>query len=260
MLEKTAEVGFSDAAKKILGHEENTLSALWRLATEEHYKKYLEGKSDSLAGRMVVSRATAGETNISPSISPDGKYLAFFSEKDLFTLDLFLADASTGKIIKKLSSVVRDNEIDDFNFIESSGTWSPDGKKFAFVIFSKGVNKLAILDVAKSQITKEYRIPGVQSFSNPSWSPDGEKIVITGQVDGIGDLYLFNINTFETDRLTTDFTSNIHPAWSPDGNYIVYSQERINEVTGKKEIQLRHSCLRCQEENYRSYRPVRGCL
>lgn len=236
LLEKTAEVGFSDATKKILGHEESTLSALWRLATEEHYKKYLEGKSDSLAGRMVVSRATAGETNISPSISPDGKYLAFFSEKDLFTLDLFLADARTGKIIKKLSSVVRDNEIDDFNFIESSGTWSPDGKRFAFVIFSKGVNKLAILDVAKSQIIKEYRIPGVQSFSNPSWSPDGEKIVITGQVDGIGDLYLFNINTFETDRLTTDFSSNIHPAWSPDGNYIVYSQERINEVTGKKKF------------------------
>ena len=76
--------------------------------------------------------------NISPSISPDGKYIAFFSEKNLFTLDLYLADAGTGKILKKLSSVVKNNEIDDFSFIESSGTWSPDGKQFAFVIFSKG--------------------------------------------------------------------------------------------------------------------------
>jgi len=236
LLKKTAELGFNEAAKKVLGHEESTISALWKLASEEHYKKYLEGKSDSPAGRMIVSRANAGETNISPSISPDGKYLAFFSEKDLFTLDLFLADARTGKIIKKLSSVVRDNEIDDFNFIESAGTWSPDDKKFAFVVFSKGVNKLAILDVARSKITREYRIPGVQSFSNPAWSPDGGKIVVTGQVDGISDLYLFDLNTFEAERLTGDFASNIHPAWSPDGKYIVYSQERINDVPGKKKF------------------------
>jgi len=236
LLKKTGELGFNEASKEILGLEENNLSALWRLATEEHYKKYLEGKSDNLAGRMVVSRANAGETNISPSISPDGKYLAFFSEKDLFTLDLFLADASTGKIIKKLSSVIRDNEIDDFNFIESAGTWSPDGKKFAFVVFTKGVNKLAILDVARSKITREYRIPGVQSFSNPSWSPNGEKIVVTGSVDGISDLYLFDLNTFETEKLTSDFTSNLHPSWSPDGNLIVYSQERINDVSGKKKF------------------------
>lgn len=236
LLKKTGELGFNEAAKKVLGYEESTLSALWKLATEEHYKKYLEGKNDNLAGRMVVSRANAGETNISPSISPDGKYLAFFSEKDLFTLDLFLADASTGKIIKKLSSVTRDNEIDDFNFIESAGTWSPDDKKFAFVVFSKGINKLAILDVARSKITREYRIPGVQSFSNPAWSPDGEKIIVTGQVDGISDLYLFNLNTFEAEKLTDDFASNIHPAWSPDGNYIVFSQERVNEVPGKKKF------------------------
>jgi Tol biopolymer transport system component len=234
LLEKTAQLGFDKAAENLLGFDEKTLSGMWKSATEIHFGEYLKNKVDSLAGRQIISEVNAGETNISPSISPDGKYIAFFSEKNLFTLDLFLADANTGKIIKKLSSVVRNNEIDDFSFIESSGTWSPDGKQFAFVIFSKGVNKLAFLDVRKSRIVKEYRIPGVQSFSNPSWSPDGQYIVFTGQVDGISDLYIFDLNTFEVDKLTSDFESNLHPSWSHDGNFIVYSQEVMNYELNRK--------------------------
>ena len=236
LLEKTAQFGFDEAAKKLLGYNESTLSGMWKSSNEVYFRQFLQKEADNLAGRQIVSEINGGRINISPSISPDGKYLAFFSEKNLFTLDLFLADASTGKIIKKLSSVIRNNEIDDFSFIESSGTWSPDGKKFAFVIFSKGVNKLAILDVGKSRITAEYTIPGIASFSNPAWSPDGENIVLTGLVEGISDLYLFNINTGEVEKLTYDFASNLHPSWSSNGNYIVFSQERLNENANRKKF------------------------
>jgi len=73
--------------------------------------------------------------------------LLFFRTRVFFTLDLFIADARTGKIIKKFSSLTRNSEIDDFSFIESGGTWSPDSKKFAFVVYSKGRNKLAVVDI-----------------------------------------------------------------------------------------------------------------
>lgn len=63
--------------------------------------------------------------NVAPAISPDGKYLAFLSEKDLFGIDLFLADAKTGKILRKLSSQVANSHIDDYNFIKSAGARSP---------------------------------------------------------------------------------------------------------------------------------------
>ena len=48
-------------------------------------------------------------------------------------LDLFLADARTGKILRKLSSKAKSGHIDEYNFIESAGAWSPDSKKIAFV-------------------------------------------------------------------------------------------------------------------------------
>jgi len=79
-------------------------------------------------GTQILFERNAGEINISPSVSPDGRYLAFYSEKDLFSIDLYLAHAISGKIIRRLSSIVHDNEIDALNFIESAGTWSPDSR------------------------------------------------------------------------------------------------------------------------------------
>jgi Tol biopolymer transport system component len=166
--------------------------------------------------------------NLSPSLSPDGKYLAFFSEKDVFTLDLFLADAETGKIIKKLSSITRNHEIDDFSFNESAGTWSPDSKNFAFVVFQKGKNKLAVVNVRRARITDEIELGDIVSFSNPEWSPDGRYIVFSGLVEGIGDLYLYDTRNESVIQLTEGFSSKIHPSWSPDGNFIVYVDEEIN--------------------------------
>jgi len=249
LLEKTAQYGFDKAADTLLGYNENTLSGMWQSATRVHFSQFLKGESDSLTGRQIVSEINGGRVNISPSISPDGKYIAFFSEKNLFTLDLFLADANTGKILKKLTSVVRNNEIDDFSYIESSGTWSPDGKKFAFVIFSKGVNKIAILDIGKSRITRKYKIPGVASFSNPAWSPDGENIVVTGLVEGISDLYIFNINTGEVEKLTDDFRSDLHPSWSPDGNSIVFSQEVDNKAGNFRKFSFNLAILDIKKKN-----------
>jgi len=234
LFKSTARYGFDAAADSVLGFNEKTLSGMWKSAMELHFKPYLENRTDSLAGRMVISKLNGGRVNISPSVSPDGKYIAFFSERNLFTLDLFLADAATGRIIKKLSSVVRNADIDDFNFIESSGTWSPDSRKFAFVIFTKGSNRIAVVDVMHQKRMNEIRIKGVPAIFNPAWSPDGNRIAFTGTVDGTSDLYVYDLTDGTTEKLTHDMPSNIHPAWSPDGRYLAFSQEVINSLPGQR--------------------------
>jgi Tol biopolymer transport system component len=222
----TAKIGYDKALDSITHFNEKAFSNAWKMQMKAYYYKLLPDTTEKPVGNKILSRKNAGAMNIAPSLSPDGKYIAFLSEKDLFTFDLYLADVKKGKIVKRLSSTIRENRIDDFNYLESGGSWSPDGKKFVFVAFSKGRNRLLIIDIKHPGKTIEVDIPGIDAFSNPTWSPDGEKIVVTGLKEGVTDLYSFNLQTNEVKNLTDDSFCNLMPSWSPDGKYIVYSSDQ----------------------------------
>jgi Tol biopolymer transport system component len=223
---ETAMRGYDFALRRYLGFDEESFSNVWKNMYEEHYKMIMKDTVDSPAGVKIIHEENAGHINISPAISPDGKYVAFYSEKDLFSIDLFLAEVETGRIIQKLSSTVHRNEIDALNFIESAGTWSPDSRYFAHIAYSKGRNKLLVVDVERQRLDREITLPNVACFNYPAWSPDGESIIVSGLVDGQNDFYQYYLNTNEAKQLTNSPWSNIHPAWSPDGRFIVYVTDR----------------------------------
>lgn len=225
---ETGKLGYELAIQNVLGVTPEVFNDLWKSSYMVHYEEYLK---DSIkhqeVGTKLFFEKNAGETNVSPSLSPDGNYVAFFSEKNVFTLDLFIADASTGKILHTLTSSSRSDDIDGFNFLESMGTWSPDSKKFAYVAVKKGKSVLLITDVTRRrQRAKEIFIPGVPYINNPSWSPDGEKIVMTGLVGGINNLYMYDLNSRRVTQLTNDGYSYVHPTWSPDMKNIAFSTDR----------------------------------
>ena len=49
---------------------------------------------------LISSRRGGGRLNLAASLSPDGRRMVFLSERDQFSIDLFLADAVTGRIIR----------------------------------------------------------------------------------------------------------------------------------------------------------------
>ena len=146
-------------------------------------------------GRVIIDRNNAGNTNVSPTVSPDGKYVAFLSEKDLFSIDLFLADAQTGNIIRKLTSRISNSHIDEFSYIESAGSFSPDSRRFAYSAFSDGRNKLLITDVSNGRTLLAEGMGEVGEFSNITWSPDGKSVVFSGLKEGHSDLYQYFLDS-----------------------------------------------------------------
>jgi Tol biopolymer transport system component len=82
---------------------------------------------------------------------------------------------------------------------------------FAFIGFSKGKSKLIIVDVFDGKLIQEFTIPKVPSFNYPAWSPDGKNIVVSGLVNGINDLYQYDLTSKKVTRLTNDPWCNIHP-------------------------------------------------
>jgi len=230
LLKATARYGYENGLKYTFGYDDNTLSGLWKNAIESHYRPMLKPDSSQtkISGTKIIDNKNAGNMNVAPSISPDGKYLAFLSEKDLFGIDLFLADAKTGRILRKLSSQIANSHIDDFNFIESAGTWSPDSKQFAFSIFSKGKNQLMIINVDNGSVVLRQDMGKVEQFGNLTWSSNGEDIAFSGMVEGQSDLFSYNLKTKQVTQITNDIYSDYAPSYSPDGRKIAFSSDRVS--------------------------------
>lgn len=233
---ETAKRGYDGGLKKVLGYNADTISKMWKDALVKFYTPYMASTQKDAIGKRLLYEKNAGEMNMSPSISPDGKYVVFYSEKDLFSIDLFLADAVTGKIIRKLTNDKAGTHVDALSFIESAGTWSPDSRQFAYVVFEEGKNVLYIANAQSGKTLRKVEIPGVPSFSNPAWSPDGNSIIVSGLVMGQSDLYLYDLRSRSVTRLTDDVYSDIQASWSPDGKYIVFATDR----TAGKEMKVKY--------------------
>src|SRR5207248_5153648 len=198
----------------------------WAESAREMYNPVVEDRPFTLGTPIIGSkRGIRGYLNLGPAYSPDGRYLAFLSTRDVFDIDLFLADATTGKVIRRLASATRNAHFESLRFIDSAGAWSPDSKKLAFVVFEKGDNYLGIVDVDRGRID-DIRVPGVDAISNVAWSPDGRTIALSGQQSGASDLFLFDIESKAVRRLTNDRYADMQPAFSPDGKTLAFVSDR----------------------------------
>lgn len=221
-----ARYGLQYGIRRTFGYDDKTLSRLWQNSIINTYKPFLKDTVQKPIGLRVIDAKAGGDLTVAPSVSPDGRYLAFLSSKNLFSIDLYLADAKTGRIIKQLTSKTSNTHIDEFNFIESAGTWSPDGRKFAFSVFAKGRNRMLVVSVPDGKILEDISMGKAEQFSNLSWSPDGKSVVFQGMSEGQSDLYLYNFDTKQVKQLTNDKYSDYQPDFSRDGKRIIFSSDR----------------------------------
>jgi len=215
------------ALASVLGLSSAELSAQWHAAIRSAYFPALQGRTapDEVGTRLIAVQEP-GEMNLSPVASPDGRYIAFFSERGLFTVEIWVADAQTGEVVRKLAGPGSDAHFDAISFMNSAGSWSPDGRRFAFVAIAEGNNQLAILDVASGRVERRIAVPGVGAISGPAWSPDGRSIAFSGMAGGLSDLYVLDVETGDLRQLTRDKYADLQPAWSPDGRTLVFVTDR----------------------------------
>lgn len=221
-----AKYGMAAAIPMTLEVSVENLSNMWQSALKNYFTPFVDNAVKDPRGKPLLSKENSGRINVSPSLSPNGKYVIFLSEKDLFSTDLFVADARTGDIVSKLVSLTKDGGLDHLNLLESTGAWSPNGREYAVIAFKKGKNILIIKDVESGKTQKTYEIDEVPAFSYPTWSPDGKKIVVTGLVQGQVDLYQFDLKSEKVTQLTDDIYSEVMSSYSPDGQSLLFSYDK----------------------------------
>lgn len=221
--------GFEGAIRRVLDISTDQLSKDWGTAIRGAYLPLIAGRTapDSTA-RLVIGQRNrrGGEYNLAPVLSPDGRHVAFYSSRGLFEIDLFIADAETGRVVQQLGSLNRARHYDAMSFIASAGSWSPDGRRLAHVVYREGDQVIDVFDLDTRRSVRTLRTPDVGAALDPAWSPDGRYIAFSGSAGGISDLYLYDLEGDRVERLTTGREAELQPAWSPDGRTLAFVTDR----------------------------------
>lgn len=214
---------------RVLRMAPDSVVALWHRATREQFLPIRQETVDpSDYGRLLTTRAAGwGDLNVSPALSPDGSRIVYFSERNLFSIDMFVANVATGEVIRRVTRTDVDPHFESLGFIQSAGAWHPDGRRFVFTAVTKGRPALTVVDIETGAIEREIPLRDVGEVFTPSWSPDGSAIVFSALVGGLSDLFLYDLAADTLRRLTQDGYADLHPAWSPDGKWIAFATDRF---------------------------------
>jgi dipeptidyl aminopeptidase/acylaminoacyl peptidase len=162
----------------------------------------------SRALRLTSSKASEH----TPQWSPDGRYLAFLSDReDSREVDqIWLLDRGGGEA----------ERITDFPGGVSEYAWSPDGKRLALIVSDPDPDTAATSADTSKQTTPRPIVIDRFQF----------KVDETGYLDARRDhLHLFDLATRKAVGLTPGDYNEQSPSWSPDGRAIAFVSKRRSD-------------------------------
>ena len=105
----------------------------------------------------------------------------------------------------------------DFDGLPS---WSPDGKRIAWVVNHDGRNDIVIANIDGSNRAQLTDDAAQDLF--PRWSPDGTAIAFSSNRDGDQEIYLMAPDGSDVRQVTDNAWDDLAAAWSPDGSTVAY--------------------------------------
>ena len=105
-----------------------------------------------------------------------------------------------------------------------SPSWSPDGRRLAYVSFEGGNSAVWIQDIASGSREKLTSFRGINGA--PSFSPDGGRLALTLSKGGNPDVYVMDLGSKRLTQVTNHFGIDTEPSWSPDGSRLYFTSDR----------------------------------
>lgn len=166
---------------------------------------------------------TPGAHERSAALSPDGKHVAYISDRSGET-EIWMQPFPDGEAVQ----ITRDND----TYIRSL-QWSPDGKS---LLYTDRKNRIVLVDpFARTKKTLLQNPEG--EFFSVSFSPDSKWIAYTRPAPNhFQIIYLYRIETGEEFPVTEKWYNAGEPVFSTDGKYLVFTADRdLNPTYGSLE-------------------------
>ena len=237
-----------------------------QMSPDGRYVAYVETSTDwdenAFVRQIWIAVVRTGETyqltqgkkpSSDPQWSPDGKWLAFLSERPADIPDT-KADTTQLYIISPTGGEAR--QLTSVETGVRSYAWSPDSKRIAFSsedpeseAHKARVKKYGDFHIIDADYTmthlwlvsvpgpyepaaaKPERLTSGEQFTvhNFRWSPDGTRIAFDATRDpaladeGTSDIYIVRVSDRSVNKLVDGPGPNRDPFWSPDGSQIAYT-------------------------------------
>jgi tricorn protease len=176
-------------------------------------------------GNIRNLTATPGVHERASAWSPDGKWIAYISDKTGEDEIYLAAQDGTGEPRR----LTRDADTYKYQPI-----WSPDGKK---LLWDDKLQRLSYVDIETKEVVQVVKAERweLQRFA---WSPDSRWIAYAKpEVEGMMKVYLYSLDTKKTVEVTDGWYSSGEPCFSPDGKYLFFVSDRdFNPVFSSTEF------------------------
>jgi tricorn protease len=171
-------------------------------------------------GNTLNLSQSSGSREIYPQISPNGKWVAFFSDRT-GEYQLYIQNSGGGDPIQLTSQLSRTN----YHLL-----WSPDGKKilfgnkdFALFYIEVDSKKLVKIDESNQMKNDEF----YWEISDYNWSPDSKWICYSFvQYNKNSQIFIYSLDRNKKFAVTDDFFDNLYPSFDANGKYLYYVSSR----------------------------------
>ncbi|MEP7286848.1 MAG: hypothetical protein ABI947_13895 [Chloroflexota bacterium] len=219
----------------------SSLEALWFTLTQAFQSGQVFYQSSEERRQALMARRTA-ESSARPAIREDplktqNRALSMFTVglmAALLVMVLWFTGAGQNNQFSgqpprvaggSLLSLQTKTGPTSFPTIIPTGTPIPDplqsGGSIVYTMRERGHDNLWALGIGQSNAP--IRLTNTPADDrDPVWSPDGSRIAFASHRDGNWELYVMEVATGNTSRLTYDLGYEGAPTWSPDGKYIAY--------------------------------------
>jgi tricorn protease len=149
-----------------------------------------------------------------PMWSPDGKEIAWFSDKDGQAYALYITDQEGIKQPRKISIGVSKLAWDP--------VWSPNGKMIAF---TDNTTRVKVIDISSGNITN-VDVGGTnldRGNMGLRWSPDSKFLAYTkSSPNNFRSIMVWSVDNKKSTALSDPMADAISPAWDLNGRYLYF--------------------------------------